>query len=138
MFYHLQELFRIIHEIQLDLYMIPHQFLPLFSSRIRQFNQKIIVIITNKLLVNTMILLIIQFFHHLIQIFKQTILKIFPNLIIIKGHNTHTHIYYKQFSHKVTFLYKIKEYLIQTLYNLLKEDPKILHFRICLLTLYIK
>ena len=36
------------------------------------------------------------FFHHLIQIFKQTILKIFLSLIIIKGHNTHTHIYYKQ------------------------------------------
>ena len=55
---------------------------PSFPSafRIKQFNQKIIVIITNKLLVNTMIHLIFPFFHHLIQIFKQTILKIFLNL----------------------------------------------------------
>ena len=83
MFYHLQGLSLIIHETPLDLYMILHQFFPLFSSRIKQFNQKIFVIITNKLLVNIMIHLIIRFFHHLIQIFKQTILKIFLNLIII-------------------------------------------------------
>ena len=83
MFYHLQELFLIVHEIQLNLYMTLHQFLPLFSSRIKQFNKNIIVIVTNKLLVTTMIHLIIPFFHYLIQIFKQTILKIFLNLIII-------------------------------------------------------
>ena len=85
-----------------------------------------------------MIHLIIPLFHHLIQIFKQTILKIFLNLITIQGHNTHTHIYHKLFPHKVVFLYKTKEHLIQTFYNPLKEDPKILHFRIYLLTLYIK
>ena len=49
-----------------------------------------------------------------------------------------THIYYKQIPHKVIFLYKIKEHLIQTLYNFLKEDPKILHFCIYLLTFYLK
>ena len=48
------------------------------------------------------------------------------------------HSYYKQIPHKITFLHKIKEHPIQTLYNLLKEDPKILHFHIYLLTLYIK
>ena len=69
--------------IQLDLYMILHQFLLLFSSQIKQFNQKIFVIITNKLLVNTMIHSITPFFHHLKQIFKQTIIKMFLNLTII-------------------------------------------------------
>ena len=48
------------------------------------------------------------------------------------------HIYYKQVPHNVVFLYKIKEHLIKTLYNLLNEDLKILHFLIYLLTLYIK
>ena len=47
-FHHLQRLFLIIHELQLDLYMILHHFLLLFSSRINQFNQKIIIIETNK------------------------------------------------------------------------------------------
>ena len=93
---------------------------------------------TNKLLVNTMIQLIFPFFHHLILIYKQTILKTFLNLIIIKGHNTHTHIYYKQIPDKISFLYKIKEHLIQTLYKILKEDLRILHFLINLLTPYIK
>ena len=46
--------------------------------------------------------------------------------------------YYEQIPHKVIFLYKLKEHLIPTLYTLLKEDLKILHFRIHLLTLYIK
>ena len=47
-------------------------------------------------------------------------------------------IYYKQIPHKVIFLYKIKEHHLLTLYNLLKEDLKVLHFCIYLLTLYIK
>ena len=81
-FYHLQGLFLEIHEIQLSLYMTLHQFLLRFSSQVKQFNQKIIVIITNKLLVNTMIHLITPFFHRLIQIFKQTIIKLFFNLTI--------------------------------------------------------
>ena len=138
MFYHLQGLFLITHKIQLDLYMTLHQFLPLFNNRIKQIVLKIIVITTNKLLVNTMIHLIIPFFHHLLQIFKQTILKIFLNLIITQERNTHTHIYYKQIPHKVIFLYKFKERLIQTLYSLLKENLKNLHLLIYLLTLYIK
>ena len=96
---HLQGLFINIPKIPLDLDMIIHQFLPLLSSQIKQFNQKIIKIIVNKLLVNTMIHLIIPLFHHLIQVFKQIILKIFLSLIIIKGHNTHTHINYKQIPH---------------------------------------
>ena len=81
--YYLQGLFLITHEIQLDLHMTLHQFLPLFNNRIKQFILKIIVIITNKLLVNTMTHSIIPSFHHLIQIFKQVIIKTFLNLIII-------------------------------------------------------
>ena len=83
MFYHLQGLFLIIHEIQLDLNMILHHFLLPLNIQRKQFNQKTIVIITNKLLVNTMIHLITPFFQHLIQIFKQTIIKMFLNLTTI-------------------------------------------------------
>ena len=61
-----QELFLIIHDIQIDPYMILHQFLLFLNTQIKQFNQKKIIIITNKLLVNTMINLITHFFHHLI------------------------------------------------------------------------
>ena len=81
-----------------------------------------------------------SFFHHLIQIFKRIILNMHPNLtkIFIQQHNIHIHIYYKLTLHKVNYLHKIKEHRIQTLYNLLIEDLKILHFHIYLLTLYTK
>ena len=62
MSHHLQGLFIYIPELPLDLDMILHQFLPLFSSRMKQFNQKIIILIINDLLVNTKIYLIIPFF----------------------------------------------------------------------------
>ena len=119
MSHNLQGLFIIIPKIPLDLDMILYQFL-------------------NQLVVNTMIHLVIPFFHHLIQIFKQIILRIFLSVIIFKGHNTHAHIYYKQIPRKVIFLHKIKKRPIQTSYNLFKENLKILHFPIYLLILYIK
>ena len=53
------------------------------NTQIKQFNQKIIIIITNKLLVNTMIHSITLFSHHIIQIFNQTKIKMFLNLTII-------------------------------------------------------
>ena len=56
----------------------------------------------------------------------------------LRTQHPYAHLLQSKFPHKVFFLHKIKEHLIQTLYNLLKEDPKILHFRIYLLTLYIK
>ena len=61
----------------------PLSVLQFLNSQIKQFNQKIIIIIPNKLLVNKMIYLITPFFHHLIQIFNQIILKIILNLRII-------------------------------------------------------
>ena len=48
------------------------------------------------------------------------------------------HTYYQQIPHKINFLHKTKDHPIQTLYNLLKEDLKILHFHTYLLTLDIK
>ena len=52
-----------------------YEFLLFLNTLIKQFNQKIIIIITNKLLFSFMIHLITPFFHHLIQIFNQIILK---------------------------------------------------------------
>ena len=83
MFYHLQEPFLIIHEIQLEPYMILHHFFLFLNTLIEQFNQKIIIIITNKLLVIFMIHLITPFFHRLIQIFNQLLFNLFLNLTII-------------------------------------------------------
>ena len=40
MFYHLQELFLIVHEILLDPYMIPHQLLLFLNILLKQFDQK--------------------------------------------------------------------------------------------------
>ena len=87
-----------------------------------------------------MIKLITPFFHHLIQILNQIIIKMLcnPILMLIQCHNTHIHIYYNQIPQKIISLHQIKEHPIHTLYNLLKGDPKILHFHIYLLTLYIK
>ena len=139
LFYHLQGLFLIVHEILLDPYMILHHFLLFLNIQIKQFNQKIIVIIPNKLLVNTMIHLNTPFFHHLIQIFEQTIIK------NVSQNNKHTNLMTQHpYAHLLqpnsspsNFHSKIKEHPFQTLYNLLKEDPKIIHFHIYLLTLYI-
>ena len=142
MFYRPQEPFLIIHEIQLDPYTILHQFLLSSNTLIKQVNQKIIIrLITHQLLINFMIHSFTPFVHHSIRIFKQIILlKMFLNLTktTIQQLYTHIHIYYKHILHKVKFLHKIKEHLIQTLYNLLIEDLKTLQFHIYLLTLYIK
>ena len=78
MFYHLQKLIK--QEIKLDSLMILHQFLLSLNIQPAQINQKILIITTNKLLVNFMIHLITPFFHHLIQILNQIILKMFLNL----------------------------------------------------------
>ena len=56
---------------------------PSIPSAFQQSNKTIQSKQFKKLLVNTMIHLIIPFLHHLVQIFKQTILKIFLNLIIL-------------------------------------------------------
>ena len=77
-------IFLIIYEMQRELYMTLHQFLLLSSSQLEKVYWKIIKIIPSKLLINTIIHLIIPFSHHLLQIFKQTILKLFLNLTIIQ------------------------------------------------------
>ena len=124
--------------------MILHQFPPQLDIQIEQIDKTILIIITNKLLINIMIHLITPFFHNLIRILKQPLItrqpltQIFVQIIVTPQQLLiRIHIYCKQ-THNGTCLLKTKEHLIQPLYKILLGDLKTLHFHIYQLTHYIK